>query len=93
MREVAVAVGPVLEETRNRLTIDVANGIAPCATDRSKVRQVLVHLVTNLARLSADSAIRLTVLPQAAAPGRRQLASQAPPARSPALPVYRGQPA
>jgi len=73
VREVAVAVAPVLEETRNRLTIDLANGIAPCATDRSKLRNVLVHLVTNLARLSADSAIRLTVLPRAAAGSRLQI--------------------
>lgn len=59
VREVAVCVGPQLDESSARLNVDVANGIATCVTDRTKLRRVLTNLLTTCARVSTGGAIDL----------------------------------
>lgn len=59
LREIAVALRPDLEASRNRLVFEVAADLAPCRTDRTKLRRVLMNLVLNWSRLCMGTTIEV----------------------------------
>jgi signal transduction histidine kinase len=60
----ASTVEPMLAGGRVRLVREVAPGIPPLYTDREKLRQILLNLLSNAAKFTEDGEIRVSVWPK-----------------------------
>jgi signal transduction histidine kinase len=60
--QVSIAtIDPLLKHDRVRLVADIAPGLPPVATDRDKLRQILLNLLSNAAKFTDEGVIRISV--------------------------------
>jgi signal transduction histidine kinase len=59
--DVVTAIEPVFEKNRNRLVVKAAKGLGSITADPTKVRQILINLLSNATKFSEDGEIRLNV--------------------------------
>jgi signal transduction histidine kinase len=57
LREVTDSLEPLIDRPRVRLVVDAARGLPPVATDRDKVKQILLNLVSNAIKYTDDGLI------------------------------------
>ncbi len=60
----ASTIEPMLTGGRVRLVREVAPGIPPLCTDREKLRQILLNLLSNAAKFTVDGEIRVSAWPK-----------------------------
>src|SRR5690606_38927555 len=58
---VTATITPLAEKNRNRLTVDAERAPASMRSDLTKVRQILLNLLSNASKFTEDGAITLTV--------------------------------
>jgi len=61
VRDVESTIQPMMEKNSNTLVVDVAEGIGQMTQDVTRVRQVLLNLLSNAAKFSSEGEVRLTV--------------------------------
>ncbi len=61
LREVAGTVRPLVEANANELDINVSGGFGRVRTDKVKLRQILLNLLSNATKFTRDGKIALTV--------------------------------
>ena len=61
IEEVTITVKPLMEKNRNTLQVNIAEGIGAMHADLMKMQQVLLNLLSNAAKFSSESAIKLNV--------------------------------
>ncbi|NWF79852.1 MAG: GAF domain-containing protein [Chloroflexi bacterium] len=71
MVEVSQVVQPLIERTRNRLVIDTSGDVGSFYGDEQKLRQVLVNLLSNAAKFTANGTITLRARRDHSAQGER----------------------
>ncbi|HJS28831.1 MAG TPA: GAF domain-containing protein, partial [Anaerolineales bacterium] len=59
--DVVTAIEPVFEKNRNRLVVKAGKGLGSITADPTKVRQILINLLSNATKFSEDGEIRLNV--------------------------------
>ena len=57
--EVVASVGPLVDKNGNRLILDVYSGTEEIATDRQKVKQIIINLISNAAKFTENGTITL----------------------------------
>jgi PAS domain S-box-containing protein len=62
VREVAATLEPLVDSTRVQLRVDVEPGLTSLHTDRDKVMQILLNLVSNAIKYTDDGSIELRVV-------------------------------
>ncbi len=67
--EVEATILPLVERNGNRLRVSVAGEIGAMTADVTKVRQVLLNLLSNASKFTEHAEIRLDVVPSPGAPG------------------------
>ena len=65
--EVAATARPLVRNNGNRLDVEVANGVGAMTADVTKVRQILLNLLSNASKFTEDGRITLSVRPDAGA--------------------------
>ncbi len=69
LNDIAVLVKPLMDKNENTLRLELADDLLPMYTDKVKLRQCLINLLSNAAKFSKDSEVLLTVkLASATAP-------------------------
>src|SRR5688572_10884486 len=63
LRELTAAVQPLLERHRNTLQVECASGLGDMVTDRERLRQCLLHLLSNAAKFTDRGMLILSALP------------------------------
>ncbi|SVB50856.1 uncharacterized protein METZ01_LOCUS203710, partial [marine metagenome] len=71
VHEVAGTVRPLIERGGNRLQLTGTDGIGEIYTDRVKVRQCLLNLLTNAAKFTKDGEVVLGAKAETDAEGRQ----------------------
>jgi PAS domain S-box-containing protein len=61
MTEVAASAEPLAAAQNNRFSLELAPGLRSIVTDRTRIRQILLNLLSNAAKFTKDGSIRLTV--------------------------------
>ncbi len=67
LEEVAATARPLVRKNGNRLDVDVAEGVAAMTADVTKVRQILLNLLSNASKFTEDGRIVLAARPEAEA--------------------------
>ena len=63
VRAVAATVSSLVERKRNRLEVEIADGVASAHSDITRIRQVLLNLLSNAAKFTEDGLITLSAAP------------------------------
>ena len=69
--DVAATARTLVEKKGNRLDVQIAPGIGRMVSDLTKVRQILLNLLSNAAKFTEDGVVTLSVDRQAASDGER----------------------
>jgi PAS domain S-box-containing protein len=69
VQEVAATVAPLIERGGNRLEVTIGEGVGEMSADTTKIRQVLLNLLSNAAKFTEQGRIRMDADTAAADPG------------------------
>jgi hypothetical protein len=75
LQDVAATVRPLIEKNSNRLALEEAEGLGGMRSDLTKVRQVLLNLLSNACKFTSEGTITLAVArePDGSAAGERMV--------------------
>lgn len=64
IRDLAATIQPLVDKNGNQLTVDVAPGVGSMHTDLTKVRQMMLNLLSNACKFTSEGAVRIAVRPE-----------------------------
>jgi PAS domain S-box-containing protein len=73
LQDVATTVRPLVEKNANRLVVEVTDGLGGMRADLTKVRQVLLNLLSNACKFTRDGTITLAAARERAASGGERI--------------------
>lgn len=69
LEELTATVQPLMDQNQNRFVVKAPEQLGPVTTDQTKLRQVLLNLLSNAAKFTKQGQVTLTVSRRAAAAG------------------------
>jgi signal transduction histidine kinase len=61
LHELVSTISPLVDKKHNRLTVEVKNGVDMITTDLTKLRQILINLVSNANKFTSKGEIKIEV--------------------------------
>jgi CheY-like chemotaxis protein/anti-sigma regulatory factor (Ser/Thr protein kinase) len=60
VKDISAVAGPLVDQNKNALVLDIADDIGVMTSDQTKVRQALINIVTNACKFTSEGTITLT---------------------------------